>query len=252
MSSTTLRFAVAFALLAFIGAPVAAEPRAFNGTIRLDFPGLPNPISWAIPVAGLGKYQPGTAASTEEAFVISNTVTVDVGTSTSVMGTVANPFFQGGSFDTGQIQSVKLGAGFASLAAPSSPLGFRVSIASLDLQGLSASGATMTFNHPLLRVGTNIFSYHPGASYWTNTSGPFSYSASASESTWVTTVNDLAYAGGNLNMVVPVVLNTADSGDGTLAFDAKLELTFAPEPTMGLALIAGAAAVFALGRRRRS
>ncbi len=242
-----LRFAVGALLATVFGAPAQAEPRAFTGMIRLEFPSAQAPVKWAVPIAGVGKYQPGTATSTQEAFVISNPVTMVLGTSTSVMGSVPNPFPGTGTFDTGQVLSFKLQQGLIPIASTGNLLGLRVTVASLDLSGITASGAGMTFNHPLLRLGTSFVTFHPGANYLTTSS---SYSASGFDSSWSATVHSLGYGGGDLNLVTPVSLSTTSGG--TLNGQAKLELTFAPEPTMGLMFVAGAGGLFFLGRRRQS
>jgi hypothetical protein len=62
-----------------------------------------------------------------------------------------------------------------------------------------------------------------------------------------------AQPGGEVQLVTPIAVSTSDSGGpiADLALFGRLTVHFVPEPGNGLALALGAAAVFALGRRRR-
>ena len=242
------RLAAAFVLS--IGAPAQAGPRTFTGTIRLEFPSATTPIEWAVPIAGVGKYQPGTATSTQEAFVLSNTHFVTLGTSTSVMGSVPNLFLGGGAFNTGQVNRFELQGAFIPVVPSGQIFGLRLGVASLDLGGLTGSGMAMTWNHPLFRVGTFNAISHPGALYYTASSSSSPSSATGFDSSWSATVHSLGFGGGDLNVVTPVSLST--SGGGIINGQAKLELTFAPEPAAALMFLAGAGTLCLLGRGRNS
>ena len=243
----TIRLAVFVLALSLFSATAQAEKRYYMGELHLEFPSATSPMEWTIPFAGVGSYLPGTAAATREGFAVNQTLSVMMGTSAPVAGSVANPFSGGGAFDTGQVATFKLQPGFVPVDQSSPYMGFRFSALSLDLSGQTGSGGFANYNHPLVRIGTSFASLHPGGRYFT-TSG--STSASASDVTWAATVRSLSAGGGNFNVVAPLVLST--SGGGSLSGQARMQLTFVPEPAAGIMLLGGAFAVYGLGRSRRT
>jgi len=233
--------------LCLLGSRAGAELYDYTGSLQLSFDGVQGPIEFAVPLVGTAEGSPTAPHN----FILNQTQSFTI--TQTLTGHIPNPLpLVSGSLSN--FETVFLGD-FVLYPGTVGVAGGGISGLDLDIGSLELLGTTVQADFVTASLGLVSIHATPapavGKLVIFNDSGSSSQPITAQAGTWSVATSNLDASGGTLSLVTPISITTAHALSAPVETQARLQLTFVPEPAIGWMLGAGALLLAEAGRRRR-
>jgi len=245
---TRSAFSIIALTLLLLGASAHAEPYEYTGSLELSFPSAMTSMKFSIPLSGTAERSPtppfGFALLGTRAFTVTHSITG---------AAIPNPLplVTGSltSFNSVFLGDLVLYPGTVGMTG-GGVSGLDVDIGSLELLGTTVNLDFVTASLNLVSIAPAPLPA-PGKLVIFNDSTAVSQPITAEATGWSLATSNLDASGGTLSLVTPIAITTAHALSSPIEANARLQLTFVPEPGVGWMLGTGSLLLAEAGRRRR-